>query len=306
MRVVTGLMSIIAFMSLQACQTLPTSSHGDDHPSIQMVDTVREQTEQAEEIGQSSSLIGSHLHDIDREAEEILWRTAEIPDEEMTSQTTEVETRAVSIRDSVKDAHKEQVRIEEALEDLNAANARAAAAIGQVEGLEELVIEYEQSDREIRQQAIQNMRGFVSLAFSIGFVMLVGGAFLAMKIDTKMGSAIMAVGVLAIGFAAASQYYLEEIAIIGLVALVIGFILVMFLLGNTLVKGKGYEEATREIVELIEEIKDHMSDANLDGMRKEIFGPNGFAIRFTNPITKKIIAEVKAKNHFEKLSRLNK
>ena len=89
-------------------------------------------------------------------------------------------------------------------------------------------------------------------------------------------------------------------------ALVIGFILVMFLLGNTLVKGKGYEEATREIVELIEEIKDHMSDANLDGMRKEIFGPNGFAIRFTNPITKKIIAEVKAKNHFEKLSRLNK
>ena len=306
MRVVTGLMSVIIFMSLQACQTLPTSSHGDDHPSIQMVDTVREQTEQAEEIGQSSSLIGSHLHDIDREAEEILWRTAEIPDEEMTPQTTEVETRAVSIRDSVKDAHKEQVRIEEALEDLNAANARAAAAIGQVEGLEELVIEYEQSDREIRQQAIQNMRGFVSLAFSIGFVMLVGGAFLALKIDAKMGSAIMGVGVLAIGFAAASQYYLEEIAIIGLVALVIGFILVMFLLGNTLVKGKGYEEATREIVELIEEIKDHMSDANLDGMRKEIFGPNGFAIRFTNPITKKIIAEVKAKNHFEKLSRLNK
>lgn len=306
MRVVTGLMSIIAFMSLQACQTPPTSSHGESHPSIQMVDTVREQTEQAEEIGQSSSLIGSRLHDIDREAEEILWRTAEIPDEEMTSQTTEVETRAVSIRDSVKDAHKEQVRIEEALEDLNAANARAAAAIGQVEGLEELVIEYEQSDREIRQQAIQNMRGFVSLAFSIGFVMLVGGAFLAMKIDTKMGSAIMGVGILAIGFAAASQYYLEEIAIIGLVALVIGFILVMFLLGNTLVKGKGYEEATREIVELIEEIKDHMSDANLDGMRKEIFGPNGFAIRFTNPITKKIIAEVKAKNHFEKLSRLNK
>lgn len=307
MRVVTSLMLLITMLAgLQACETLPTSSHGDDHPSIQMVDSVREQIEQAEEIGQSSSLIDSHLQDIDREAEEILWRTAEIPDEEMTSQTTEVEARATSIRDSVKDAHKEQVRIEEALEDLGAANARAAAAIGQVEGLEELVAEYKQSDREIRQQAIKNMRGFVSLAFSIGFIMLVGGAFLALKIDAKLGSAIMGVGVLAVGFGAASQYYLEEIAIVGLVALVVGFILVMFLLGNTLVKGKGYQEATREIVELIEEIKDHMSESNLDGMRKEIFGPNGFASRFQNDITKKIVAEVKAKNHFERLSRLNK
>lgn len=306
MRVVTSIMLLMVLYSLTACQTPPISIHSDNHPSIQMADTVREQIEQTEEIHQSSSLIGSHLHDIDKEAEEILWRTAEIPDEEMTPQTAEVEARATSIRESVKEAHKEQVRIEEALEDLDAANVRAAAAVEKVEDLEELVAEYKETDREVRQQALQNMRSFITLAFSIGFFMIVGGAFLTIKVDRKLGGAILAVGMLVIGFAAASQYYLEEIAIIGLVALVIGFILVAAMLGRSLVRGKGYEEATREIVELIEEIKDHMSDGNLDEMRKEIFGPQGFAGRFTNPITKRIIAEVKAKNHFEKLSRLNK
>lgn len=297
------LLVVLTSILLVGCDSTPKSVHSVDHPSIQMVDTVREQIEQAEEIEKSSGQIGSHLENIDREAEEILWRTAEIPDEDMSSQTSEVESRAESIRDSVKEAHKEQVRIEEALEDLKSANDRAAAAIGKIEGLEDLVAEYEKTDREVRQQAIQNMRGFVSLAFAIGFVMLVGGVFVALKVDTRLGGAVAAVGILAVGFAAASQYYLEEIAIIGLVALVVGFIIVTLLLANSLVKGKGYEEAIREVVELIEEIKDHMSQSNLDGMRKEIFGPNGYAIRFTNPITKKIIAEVKAKNHFEKLTR---
>jgi len=304
MRVVISIMLTMSF--LMSCSVTPTSSRSVDHPSIQMVDTVREQIEQTTEIHQSSSLIDSHLHDIDREAEEILWRTAEIPDEEMTPQTEEIEIRAGSIRDSAKEAHKEQVRIEEALEDLDTANVRAAAAIGQVEGLEDLLADYAESDREVRQQALQNMRSFITLAFSVGFFMIVGGAFVTIKVDRKLGGAVLAVGMLVIGFAAASQYYLEEIAIVGLVALIIGFLLVAGMLGRSLLEGKNYQDATREVVELIEEIKDHMSDASLDDMRKEIFGPSGIAGKFTNPITKRIIAEVKAKNHFEKLSRLNK
>lgn len=304
MRVVIS--TILTMSFLMSCSVTPTSSRSVDHPSIQMVDTVREQIEQTEEIHQSSSLIDSHLHNIDMEAEEILWRTAEIPDEEMTPQTEEIEIRAGSIRDSAKEAHKEQVRIEEALEDLDMANVRAAAAIVQVEGLEDLLADYAESDREVRQQALQNMRSFITLAFSVGFFMIVGGAFVTIKVDRKLGGAVLAVGMLVIGFAAASQYYLEEIAIVGLVALIIGFLLVAGMLGRSLLEGKNYQDATREVVELIEEIKDHMSDASLDDMRKEIFGPGGIAGKFTNPITKRIIAEVKAKNHFEKLSRLNK
>ena len=148
MRVVIS--TILTMSFLMSCSVTPTSSRSVDHPSIQMVDTVREQIEQTEEIHQSSSLIDSHLHNIDMEAEEILWRTAEIPDEEMTPQTEEIEIRAGSIRDSAKEAHKEQVRIEEALEDLDMANVRAAAAIVQVEGLEDLLADYAESDSEVR------------------------------------------------------------------------------------------------------------------------------------------------------------
>lgn len=247
--------------------------------------------------------MSDHLSAINTEAERILRTTATVPDQDMTDELKEAEVRAGSITDHVKEAEKEQVRIEEALEDLKSANDRAAAAIGQISGLEDLIVEYEKTDREIRQEAMKNLRGFISLAFAVGFCLLVGGAFVALKIDGKLGGVMAGVGILAVGFAAASQYYLEEIALVGLVALVVGFILVVFMVGSSLARGKEYESAIREVVELIEEIKDYMSDANLDDMRKKIFGPNGFANRFQNEITKKIVAEVKAKNNFDKLSR---
>ena len=299
-------LAFLLSFAVLGCDSLPSVPASSDHPSHTVTETVREQIEQAEEITTSSEVVGDHLKAIESEAEDILWSVAKVPDEDMTNTLVDTEQRASAIKDHVREAEKEQVRIEEALEDLKAANDRAAAAIGQISGLEDLIVEYEKTDREIRQEAVKNLRGFISLAFAIGFCLLVGGAFVALKIDGKLGGVMAGVGILAVGFAAASQYYLEEIALVGLVALVVGFILVVFMVGSNLARGKEYESAIREVVELIEEIKDYMSDANLGDMRKEIFGPSGFANRFQNEITKKIVAEVKAKNNFDKLSRKTK
>jgi len=296
---------IAVALVLCGCQTTQPSSDlkDDPNPSSVVVETSREQTEQTEEIKVANQKIGGQLGSIDDRADWILWRLAMIPDSDFTEKDREIEDAAEVIRFSVDESQKEQVRIEEALEDLESANSRVAAAIGEINQLESLVLEYEKSDREIRQEALRNLRGFISLSFTIGFSMIIGGAFVAFKVNPRLGGIIISVGVLAVGLAAASQMYLEEIALIGLVALVVGFILVVIMVGNTMVKGKNYEEAIREVVELIEEIKDYMSNSSLNEMRSEIFGPQGFANQFTNEITKKIIAEVKAKNNFEKLSR---
>ena len=194
------------------------------------------------------------------------------------------------------DAEKEQVRIEEALEDLEAANTRVSAAVGQISDLENLVEEYEHSDREVRREALGNLYSFITLFFVIGFGMLIGGAFLTFWVSGKLGGVVLAIGVLTVGFASASQYYLEEIATIGLIVLIVGFFAALGVVAWMLIDGRNDKSAVKEIVQLVEAMKDRLSSEE----RKEIFGPNGIATGLTNETTKKIISQIKIKNGWHK------
>jgi len=92
---------------------------------------------------------------------------------------------------------------------------------------------------------------------------------------------------------------MEEIAQVGLYVLIGGFLMTAVIVGYMLLNGSRNEKALVEVVELIEEMKDHLTDKE----RKEIFGQDGFASRFTSPMTKKIISQVKIKNGFKNLTR---
>lgn len=297
--VIAVLASIMLVVGLAGCDTIPTTGN---QASGTVIDSVREQVEQTEEIASASGRVSGHLSDIDRSANLILYEAAGL-DGTLVSR---MEAHAIDIRNATIEAQKDQVRVEEAIEDLSAANDRMLVATGTIADMEALIAEYEKTDREYREESIKSMREFTSLAFALGFLMCVGGAFVALKIDGRLGSSIVLVGVFAIGFAAASQYYLEEIAKIGLVAFIVGFVGVSIFIIRNMMQGQSAVLAVREIVELIEEIKDYMSNKDLSDMRKEIFGPEGFANQFTSETAKRIIAEIKAKNHFEKLSRKDK
>lgn len=281
---------------LTGCETMQAiPGHGG--ASTTVVDTVREQKEQTQEITDASGAISGTLESIDDHADTILNDIA------MTPQTDNhtldrIEDSTEAIKEDVDAAQREQIRIDEALEDLEQANTRVGAAIGQIENLEDLVAEYEQSDREVRREALENLHGFITLFFVIGFGMLVGGAFVAFWVNGRLGVVILAIGMLTVGFAAASQYYLEEIATIGLIVLIVGFLATAGVLAWMLIDGKRDKGAVKEIVELVEAMKNKLTH----GERKEIFGPAGIASRLTSDITKKIIAQVKIKNGFKNSS----
>ena len=93
--------------------------------------------------------------------------------------------------------------------------------------------------------------------------------------------------------------YLEEIATVGLVVLIVGFVATLGVVGWMLIDGKNNKKAIEEIVELIEEMKEHL-DPN---ERKEIFGRDGFASRMTSDLTKRIVSQIKIKNGFKNLTR---
>ena len=127
--------------------------------------------------------------------------------------------------------------------------------------------------------------------------MLIGGAFLTFWVSGKLGGVVLGIGVLTVGFAAASQYYLEEIAIVGLVVLIVGFFATLGVVGWMLIDGRNDKEAMKEIVGLIEAMKEHLTLEE----RQEVFGSDGIASRMTSDLTKEIIAKVKIKNGFKKI-----
>ena len=294
----TTILSLL--LCMMGCEALQEINSLPENTASTVVDSVREQKEQTSEITDASDQISGNLEKIDDHANSILDEIALAPEDRnynIDPTLNSIENSAEAIKEDVDSAQKEQVRIDEALEDLESANARVSAAVGQIEQLEDLVAEYEQSDREVRKEALENLHSFITLFFVIGFGMLIGGAFLTFWVSGKLGGVILAIGVLTVGFAAASQYYLEEIAIVGLVVLIVGFLASLGVVGWMLLDGKKDKQAMKEIVNLIEAMKERLTPEE----RKEIFGVGGVASKLTSDMTKEIVAKVKIKNGFKRV-----
>jgi len=299
-RLMIMFVSTIMMTGCEALENWNTQTGGSpEHTSTTVVDSVREQDEQTEEITNASTEISGSLESIDSHADSILNEIALVPDDHnynIDPTLNSIEGSAGAIKEDVDYAQGEQIRIEEALEDLDQANNRVSAAIGQIEQLEALVSDYEASDREIRREALENLHNYITLFFVIGFGMLVGGAFIAFWVNGRLGAVLLAIGVLTVGFASASQFYLEEIATVGLIVLIVGFFAALGTVAVILLRGKNNEKAMKEVVQLVEAMKDRLSTIE----RKEIFGPNGVASKMTSEMTKTIVAKLKIKNNWNK------
>ena len=287
-------------MTTNGCEMLQeVNKESPSNTSGTVVDSVREQREQTDEITNASEVIGNDLDTIDEKADSILNDIALVPEDKnynIDPTLENIENSAETIKETVDDAQKEQVRIEESLEDLEQANNRVSAAIGQIEDLEELVKEYEQSDREVRKEALENLYNSITLFFVIGFAMIIGGAFVMFWVSKKLGATLLGIGFLTVGFASASQFYMEEIAQVGLYVLIGGFLLTVVIVAYMLLNGKNNEKAMLEVVQLVEAMKDKLTDKE----RKAIFGQDGIASRMTSTLTKNIISKIKIKNGWHK------
>ena len=295
-----NIMTVIIFVMLTGCEIFQEiTTETPEHTSSTVVDSVREQREQTDEITNASEVIGNDLETIDDQADSILDDIALVPENKnynIDPTLESIEDSAEAIKETVDDAQQEQIRIDEALEDLEQANNRVSAAVGQIEDLEDLVTEYEQSDREVRKEALENLYENIALFFTVGFALIVGGAFVMFWVSRKLGGTILAIGFLTVGFATASQYYLEEMAQVGLYVFVGGFLLTVVIVGFMLLNGKNNEKAMLEIVQLVEAMKDKLTEKE----RKEIFGQDGIASRLTSNMTKNIISKIKIKNGWNK------
>ena len=287
---------ILMVMSLTGCEVFQKIEESKVNPpaSVSVDGSLAEITEQTEEITQATDRVSSELTEIDRSA---IGIQNEIAGQGLEGESIDrIETHAVDIRNSVDQAELDQVRVTEALEDLETANVNLASAIDKIMELEANVAELSESEREIRAESLQNLRNYITLFFVIGFAMLVGGAFLTFWVSGKLGGTIAGIGILTLGLALASQYYLELIAQIGLWVVIGGILVALAVLGWEIYDGAKNKKAMAEIVELIEAMKHYLTTEE----RKKVFGADGVASRLTDPETKRIIAKIKIKNGFKK------
>ena len=105
-----------------------------------------------------------------------------------------------------------------------------------------------------------------------------------------------------LGFASASQYYMEQIAFVGAILLVVGFLTAIGMVVWSAIYSKRNATAVREIVEMIQILKESMTPDE----QNRIFGVNGVASQVQSEITMQIIAKVKEQNGFKKLEEAKK
>lgn len=174
--------------------------------------------------------------------------------------------------------------------------------LGQIDEMQAKIKKLEQSLSQARLDALKKLYTYISMFWVIGFIIIAGGIALAFFVNKTTGGTLVLVGAIMLGFASAAQYYLEEIAQVGAFILVGTILSGVAMMVWSMINAKRSSTAVKEIVELIEILKESM----LDSERERIFGPDGIATRVQSDITKEVIAKVKEKNGFYRLAELRK
>ena len=212
-----------------------------------------------------------------------------------TTEEPNTKTKASIIREHVLVVDGETNLANEIIKDLKDENDKLKQTVSSVESLESEVESLRQRDKEVRAESLKYFYQYTTLFFVIGFATIVSGAFVTLFHNRKLGSVLLATGVITVGFAAASQYYLKEIAFVGLVVLVLGFLVTMGLMGYIILGGKKKEVANEEIVELIEIMKGYLPPEK----KEEIFGEGGIADSYTSKSTRLIVESIRTRKNFK-------
>ena len=241
--------------------------------TFQPIDTAN--TTASTSLNFETNRIASETAAIRSDAETILKQNKE---------SSVVNDHASQILDSV-------TRIE--AETVNLQNTTALVA-----SMEKKVAELSSIEDTTRQNSLETLYKYITLFWVIGFVVLAGGAVIAFMVNKTMGFSICVVGALMLGFASASQYYLEEIAMGGGALLILMVVTGIGMVGWSLFKAKNNATAIREIVEMMEILKEDMTDSE----RSRIFGADGLATKVQSDLTKEIIQRIRDKNGFTRLA----
>ncbi len=227
------------------------------------------------------------IKDIKRDASDILTETKTARSAK-TNPLDKIDSKATNIIESA--------------DDLNLEIQKLKKLTVEVDTLEKSLSNLEILMEQTRAKAMEKLYGYISMFWVIGFLLIAGGAAVAFFLNKTYGGSLALIGLLMLGFASASQYYMEQIAFVGAILLVVGFLTAIGMVVWSTIHSKRSATAVREIVEMIQILKESMTADE----QNRIFGVNGIASQVQSEITMQIIAKVKEQNGFKKLEEAKK
>jgi len=279
---------------VMGCETVPDQVKPSTGASSATLTSVIDHTEDS-------------VSDIKRDAETIIQETNVVRESlaYSTPQPSRDVTPSPSVKPSVIDRAADSLNkidskatnIIEAADDLQRETDKLKSLSEEVDQLEKSLTNLEVMLSETKVKAMEKLYGYISMFWVIGFLLIAGGAAVAFFLNKTYGSSLAFIGLLMIGFASASQYYMEEIALIGAILLVVGFLSAIGMIVWSTVNSKRNATAIREIVEMIQILKETMTEDE----RKRIFGQGGLASHVQSELTMEIIRKIKEQNGFVKL-----
>lgn len=240
------------------------------------------------------------LEDVERDANEIL-DNSEIAQGQLNPIYDQVDASyrpAIDeALDSLKIIDSKAENIIEASDDVHDEMAMLNNLARQVDKLEDRLLALSSAVDAAKGKAMEKLYGYITMFWVIGFSLIAAGVAVAFFLNKTYGGAVSLLGILMIGFASASQYYMEQIALIGAILLGVGLLGGIAVVCWQYLKGQKSDEAMKEIIEMIEILRETMTEDE----RKRIFGPDGLANKVQSDLTKKIVTEIRQRNGFQKL-----
>jgi hypothetical protein len=201
---------------------------------------------------------------------------------------SDIEESTVAIRDSSMTINSKAIDIIDETNRMRGDNQKIHEMTRKVGYLQDLVKNLNDSVNKLREDSLKKLYSYITAFWVIGFVLLAAGVAGFFFFRKDFGIALGMVGIVVLGFASASHYYLEQIAQVGAFVLVGSFLAAIAMVATSAYKAKSNYKAIAEVVEMVEILKETMTK----GERERIFGNGGLADRMQSDITKEVVKRV--------------
>ena len=264
------------------CTSAPTIKKPDSPVAARVHDTVKEVEESTKVIAEKTDVILDATNKIEDSATTIKDAT---DDPKITKEADKILSNANTIENTT-------ILLRENTETIrrDISPEKVQPLLDDVSALEKTSSEWKKKYEDLRVASLAEMQGIIRIFWAVGFAMIIGGVAL-LYFSRMIGAIIVGCGFIATGLAAASQYYYEEIAQIGLFVFGIGFLGSAVSVAYMIMEKKKTDDVVVDAVKTVEEIKKEIPEET----KVRIFGADGVAARLQKPITKKVVSQIKAK-----------
>jgi hypothetical protein len=196
---------------------------------------------------------------------------------EKTSQNPEV-------RESAGIIQREIVIIRDEMGILKETNKKLENA---AQDFEKLAKENQELKSEGSAEARQNLFRILGIIFALGAAAIIGGVIIAFY-NGKMGMMIVGIGLITTAIAAAGTYYLQWIAIAGIIIAGVGLLATLIILIRGALDAKVEKESNEANIKIMEVMKADLPEDT----KNKVFGGNGKSgiaeVIQTKPVKKKV------------------